>query len=481
MSSKPKTEYRMSLALRLSIGYGLVFALSSVAAFALFYSLVAADMRRAMDAELHEDFQELSALLQEEGLAGFEKEVAAEVAGDGAEQVYFRLVSADGAVRVDSGGAAWRGLRSPAATRQRLNEQAGPLLETVTLSDAAQAARVIYGGLSDGGLLQIGESLAEQDAFLSLLRNGFVMLVPPVLLLAGLLGGFMARQASRGVVEVSRAAAAIAEGDMDRRVPLTRRRDEIDQLARTFNGMLDRIQALLRGMREMSDNIAHDLRSPLARIRGIAEGALTSPLSLEDCKSVAADTIEECDRLMHLINTMLDITETEAGMVNNTMETVDLSKVIHEACDLFQPLAEDKNITLGWSGEPDAEVFGNVHFLQRMIANLIDNALKYTARGGTVAVVLVRDGDEVSMSVRDTGCGIEAGEIEHVFKRFYRCDQSRSAAGSGLGLSLAAAIARAHGGAIDVHSTPGEGSEFRVRLPGVHAQSAALNTPPAAP
>ncbi len=467
MSSRRKIKHRYSLALRLTLWYAAIFALSSVIAFTLFYVIITSVIQERTDGDLLEDIGELSALLTEEGIHGLKAEVESEVASDGSDKVFYRLVSAEGRVLLATDMSAWQGVESSDAMRKRLANSTNPVLETLSVPGHEYGARTVYGVVGKGDILQIAESLEEDAEFLEVLQSSFALTVPVLMVLAALLGWFMASKALSGVREVTEAAIDISKGELDRRVPETGRGDEIDKLANTFNTMLDRIQALITGMREINDNIAHDLRSPLARIRGIAETALTSKQSIDEYQSVAADTIEECDRLIHMINTMLDITETEAGVPVNTMERIDMGGVVHDACDLFQPLAEDKSITLSWSAGSSAVVYGNKHYLQRLVANLLDNALKYTRRGGSVSVGIARQSGNVLITVRDTGIGIAEKEMPNIFKRFYRCDQSRSHAGTGLGLSLALAIARAHGGDITVSSVLGEGSSFTVVLPAV--------------
>jgi len=300
------------------------------------------------------------------------------------------------------------------------------------------------------------------DAFQGLFLTTMALLVG----LATGVGWFMARRAVSGVTAITRTAQGISAGTLEKRVPVRDRGDEIDQLAMTFNQMLDRIQTLVTEIRQMGDNIAHDLKSPLTRIRGMAEITLTTGESLSGYQAMAASAIEECDRLLDMINTMLMISRTEAGVDRPIREEIDLACLIRDACNLFRTMAEDKGLTLDCDIPERCSITGDIRAIQRMLANLVDNAIKYTASGGTVRVVMPEwSENNTVITVTDTGCGISEADLPHIFERFYRCDQSRSRSGTGLGLSLARAIARAHGGDISVESRPGHGSAFTVSLP----------------
>jgi len=282
------------------------------------------------------------------------------------------------------------------------------------------------------------------------------------------IGWFMARRALAGVESVTRTARRISGGSLTERVPVTGRADEIDQLAVTFNQMLERIQTLVTGIKEMTDNIAHDLKSPITRIRGQAELTLlvSGSGSREEYEAMAASVIEECDRLIEMINTMLFISRTEAGVTQPELAEMDIAALVRDACRLFRAPAEEKGITLDGRGPERLALSGDIRLIQRLVGNLLDNGIKYTGENGRVDVTVRSSaGSRVEIEVRDTGPGISATDLPHVFERFYRGDPSRSRTGAGLGLSFARAVARAHGGEITAASSPGEGSTFTVTLP----------------
>jgi len=315
---------------------------------------------------------------------------------------------------------------------------------------------VLYGshGLTRFELAAIREDFREYLAWPLLI----------MILLSALIGWFMARRALSGVVRLTKTAEAVAAGALKERVPVKGSQDEIDRLAMTFNTMLERINGLTQGMKETNDNIAHDLRSPVARIRGLAEAVLTDGSSPQPLRVLCGDIIEQCDRLLGIINTMLDISKAEAGIVKIAIEKLNVVEVVQDAVELFLPMAEDKNITVNVRMPDDIWLASDRRKLQRILGNLLDNAIKFTQSGGTINITLSGDEKEVSIMVEDTGIGISEDDLARIFEKFYRADKSRSEPGSGLGLSLAFAFASSLGGSISVESSLGKGSAFTVIL-----------------
>jgi signal transduction histidine kinase len=227
----------------------------------------------------------------------------------------------------------------------------------------------------------------------------------------------------------------------------------------------------------MSDNIAHDLRSPVTRIRGEAEIALTARTSIDEYQNMASGTVEECDRLLDMINTMLMISKTESGVQEINKSNIDIVKTLKSACNLFQPMAENKGLKLIFNNSDNIMLNGDTRKIQRMIANLLDNAIKYSTSEGNICLSAFLDNEKsVVISVKDMGIGIEDKDIPHIFNRFYRCDPSRPQGGAGLGLSLAKAIVEAHDGKITVKSVKNAGSIFIVTIPNKGSSNASASS-----
>jgi heavy metal sensor kinase len=350
---------------------------------------------------------------------------------------------------------------------RRMLEQGEPLFATVRSPDRSHEIRVVYALLGPGLVVHLGQAMDDLARVIDAFWKVFAAVMAALFILAVVIGWFMARRALAGVENVTRTAHRIAAaGRLAERVPVGRGGDEIDRLAATFNRMLDRIQSLVGDIKEMTDNIAHDLKSPLTRIRGQAELALASRGAADEFEALAASAVEECDRLLEMINSMLFISRSEAGVAQPELEALDLAAVVRDAGGLFQSLAEDKQITLTWEAPEQLEMRGDVRLIQRMLGNLLDNAIKYTPEGGRVNLTLRSNPDRsVSIAVQDSGPGISDKDLPHIFERFYRGDPSRSQAGFGLGLSFAKAVARAHGGEISVENRRPSGTTFRVEFP----------------
>jgi heavy metal sensor kinase len=459
-------SYRKTLAFRLTLWYAGVFAVSSCVAFLLFYTLITSLFREKTDQELLAQASEFSTVLAARGLEAVKSLAMLEAQAAGVKKVFFRLLSSSGQVFSSSNMSYWQDIDIREASIKELVRDRKNVFETISIPNRKDKVRVLHTMVGPGIILQIGQSMETDSRFIDAFKNIFVITMVLLVGLAAGVGWFMARRAVSGVEAVTRTAREISGGTLDKRVPVGTRGDEIDQLATTFNQMLGRIQALVTEIREMSDNIAHDLKSPIARIRGMAEVTLTTGKAIGEYENMAAGTVEECDRLLDMINTMLMITKTESGVDKRNDEDIDLARLVQDACELLEPVAEDRGLSLTCDTPATCDLVGDRRMIQRILANLLDNALKYTPSGGAVKVSLSeKNGEEVVVAVQDTGIGIPPVDLPHVFERFYRCDQSRSEPGTGLGLSLARAFARAHQGDITVTSTPGQGSTFTLTLP----------------
>ena len=325
---------------------------------------------------------------------------------------------------------------------------------------------IVSARLADGTLVQVGKSTEARDDLLARFRAA-LGLVTLLVVVVALTGGWLATQTA--VAPIRRLAFAVRRiirtGRTDARVPLDGSGDALDELTALFNTMLDKIEGLVTAMRGALDNVSHDLRTPLTRLRGTAEMALAASADGERCREALADCVEETDRVLVMLNTLMDISEAESGAMQLRREPVALREVVERAIDLYHDVADAKDVALGVDAVDDVVVTADRTRLEQVAANLIDNAVKYTPPGGRVDVGASREGQRAVLRVRDTGPGIPAGEQARIFDRLFRGDRSRTERGLGLGLSFVKAIVEAHGGTVEVASEPGQGSTFTVLLP----------------
>ena len=469
MFLKKINSIRHSLAFRLTLWYAGIFMLTSCVAFLFFYFLITSVIRDRTDQDLLGEARTLSSILKVQGMKAVKRQIIFEAQAAGEKKIFFRLLSFNGQEFSSSNMSYWLDIGVEKASVEQLIRENRPVFNTISLPDRKHSIRMLYTIIGRDLILQLGQSMENYTRLIEVFRKIFISTMATLFFLAAIIGWFMARRALAGVEAVTRTARQISEGSLKERVPVKKYQDEIDQLAITFNQMLDRIQTLVTGIREISDNIAHDLKSPITRIRGISEVSLATGASEKEYENMAASTVEECDRLLDMINTMLVISKTEAGVNKLDARELDIGTVVRDACELFRSMAEDKDLRLICDVSGHFSVSGDNRMIQRMIANLLDNAIKYTPAGGRIEVtVSTANNDAVTIAVKDSGIGISEEELPRIFERFYRCDPSRSEAGIGLGLSFARAVARAHEGDIKVASKPGQGSKFSVTLPAAH-------------
>ena len=314
--------------------------------------------------------------------------------------------------------------------------------------------------LSGGFRLLIGRDLEERKRLFSIIANGakWSLLIVVVLGLGG--GVFVARRVLRRIDAMTGTTQRIMAGDLSGRLPVGRSGDELDRLAENLNAMLERIEALMMGLKEVSDNIAHDLKTPLTRLRNRAEEALARSGSEAEYRHALERTIEESDSLIRTFNALLMIARAESGQARGNMDDFDAAEVAKGIQELYEPLAEEDGMSLRVK-TVSTRLHGNRELISQALANLVENAIKYgkavpsaqplsagavSAEGAEILIEARREGDQVLLSVTDRGPGIPEADRKHAVERFVRLEASRTQPGSGLGLSLASAVATLHGG-----------------------------------
>jgi signal transduction histidine kinase len=396
---------------------------------------------------LHSEAQLLEAVAQAGGLPALARAVEARSQPDGLG-LYYLASSADAKI---AGNLS----RLPP---EIASSEAGGVFRYTKGGKAGENARLgvaIPVALKGGARLIVGRDIEEQRHFAD--EMGRVFLIGFGLLsLAGLAGGFViSRIVLKRIEAINVASRSIMHGDLSKRVALSGSGDELDDLAINLNAMLDRIEALMNGLREVSDNIAHDLKTPLNRLRNSAEAALRDPTGEEACRRGLENTIEEADELIKTFNGLLLIARLEAGALEDSAERFDLGGVVRDVAELYEPVAEERQLKLEIDATDGPVVTANRQLVGQAVANLIDNAIKYSAHVAeahntsseiNVSVTTLDEGIEIS--VADRGPGIASSDRDRVLRRFVRLEKSRTESGTGLGLSLVQAVARLHGGSV---------------------------------
>src|SRR5271170_1075990 len=441
-------------AVRLAALYFLVFAVSVLGVLLFVYWTSANFVERQTEATLDAEINGLAEQYDQRGLSGLVQIVAARSAGDRGDAMLYLVTDPDG--RPLAGNIAGWPLGVPARSGWlsfSVKARAKGRIE----SHPARGSLIIIDG---GYRLLVGRDISDAAAFrdrvkMTLLWSGLVALG------VGLLGGAaMSRNLLRRVELVNRTSERVMAGNLSDRVPLDGTSDEFDLLAANLNRMLDQIERLMTAMREVTDDVAHDLKTPLSRLRARLELALIGPVDAGAQSEAIRAAIGEADRMLATFNALLGIAEAEAGAGRDQTGPLDLSEVARSAAELYEPVAEEKGFALKLAVEPKVNIRGDRHLLSQALANLFDNSLKY-ADGGDLLVRVFRSGERAVLEVVDRGPGIPEADRETVFDRFVRLEPSRSTLGNGLGLSLVRAVAHRHQGAVTLaDGQPG----LRVRL-----------------
>jgi signal transduction histidine kinase len=445
-----------TLGLRLSVWYGAIFVTSMLVLVGLTYALLASSLAQRDHDIIRATVREYASRYEMGGLLALERAVEIEERTGNRERLFVRVIGP---------GADALFARMPQGWSSYAQQELGDPDQRSALEGRA-VLEVATVQLFDGTILQVGKS---NEIRLALLRKfqWIVGVVSIVALAIGLTGGLvLTRSTLKPVYDlIAVVSGIIRTGRTDTRVPArTAGGDAVDELSALFNTMLDRINGLIAAMGQSLDNVAHDLRTPLARLRGIAERALQTgdPVAAREALETC---LEEAERILSMLNTLMDISEAETGVVQLKREPVRLRDLVGEAVELYDDVADDKGVTVTLEAGEDVSIAAAPDRMRQVFANLLDNAIKYTPRGGEVRVAVRREENSAVVSVSDTGAGIAAEHLPRIWDRLYRADPSRSERGLGLGLSLVKAYVEAHGGTVGATSGPGRGSVFTVRLP----------------
>lgn len=449
--------------------YSLVFIVSSLVVFGLAYSLLSSSLKQKDRGIVESGLKLYASRYQSGGLRALGEEVKA----GHKESLFVRVAGPQNNTVFHDMPAEWddfdlKQLETAALPRNRRWTYLRGTDEGELLADP-DVLEIMSVTLSDGFLLQVGRSTEGREDILEYFQGVFAIVMVAVLGMGVAGGAWLANRSLRPVRDLAAVLRSIRQtGNMNARVPTRQTADELDELAGLFNALLNTIESLVTRMRSALDNIAHDLRTPMTRLRGAAEMALRSQPDLETYKHALADCLEETEQTLTMLNTLMDVAEAETGAMKLDWEEVDLPALLRSVVGLYEHVAEEKGITLHTELPARLSLRGDSKRIRQAVANVLDNAIKYTPPGGRIEIEAGPEQTQVSISVKDTGIGIQPEELPKIWDRLYRGEASHSQRGLGLGLSLVRAVVLAHKGSVEAHSQPGQGSRFVLRLP-VHS------------
>jgi signal transduction histidine kinase len=464
MFLKSLEHIRKSIGLKFTLWYSAIFILSSLVLFILVYFFLSQSIQNKEKEEIQFELKECVTQYLKGGFDALSEEVELEKNMSGANPFFVRFEGPHHNTLFVHLPDRWPNFDLTQLTNKSvINNDQWELLSTKD----DEASMVIVSHLfPDGSVLQVGKSLSESHAFLERFRATFAGILLPMIVIGFIGGIFLSFRILRPIRYLTDTTRSIVETNkIDIRIPATRRKDELEELSMLFNSMLERIETLINGMKMGLDNVAHDLRTPMTRLRGSVEVALQDEQNIHNLREALLDCLEESERVLTMLNTLMDISEAETGTMKLNPEKINLSSLINEVVDLYNYIAEDKKIIIETHFPKELYVTADPNRLRQMLSNLLDNALKYTPVGGKIDIEAFQKDRQIGMVIKDTGMGIPPEELPRIWDRLYRVDKSRSQPGLGLGLSLVKAVVRAHEGHVEVASKLYEGSSFTVFIP----------------
>jgi heavy metal sensor kinase len=469
MYLKHLSKIRKTISFRLTVWYSGFFILGSTLFFIAAYIFFSSVLKYHDHEEVSSELKELSSIYEVGGIKSFEDYVMKNYGFQKKKPLFIRIADTDNTTRRIFFPQRWQDFdllklenKFPVGNGAWLKLPAKKDKYVLEISSAKS---------SKGQWVQVGISSKDREMILTQFRRIISTIMLPLFLLGAVTGVFLSLRVLKPVRNIIQTVQSIEIGSMKKRIFRSNTGDELDELARLFNEMLDKINNLVKGMRDSLDNVAHDLRTPMTRIRNTSEIALQSDEDSKVHKEALISVVEETDRILKMLNTLMDIAEAEAGTLRIDRQLVNISTLIERVVDMYQFVAEEKNVGVRMNVPKECYAAVDPERISQAVANLLDNAIKFTPSAGVVSIEVCQTENKINIKIQDEGDGISPEELPRIWERLYRSDQSRSQKGLGLGLNLVKAIIEAHDGYVEVQSEPGKGSTFNVIL------SSAYNMP----
>lgn len=460
---------RSTVSFRMTVLFVTLFSIALVTALLLVYAALSRTSQVIMDDTLRLEADEFEVLYTINGIEGLKDMLIAESVAEGTENAFYILLSPEMEVLVSTDMTAFAYITEDGRISPEFAEGLLPGEErffTLYNEPHREYVRLYIKKYDDGTVMEIGENMWAEQLLLKKTRNIFFISSLSILFIGTVVFWNIIRRTMKGVTNITTTVSNIGRNDLVSRVPQSHRGAEIDDLAEAFNRMLERIAVLIGEMQDITNNVAHYLRTPIARIRGTAESVYFTDDATGQSKESLAAIIQECDRLTMMIQVMLEIASVESATNGISEAHIDVHAMLEEIVDLFQPVAETGKIFLDHeSTESGLLIRGNPALISGAVANLVDNAVKYTPAGGTVRIGSRRVDGIAEISVSDTGVGISREDRPHVFEKFYRGDRVGSTVGNGLGLSYVQAVARKYRGTVRIDDPEKAGTTFTLVFP----------------
>ena len=462
MSLKRLRNVRKALWFRLTLWYCTIFIVSSVFLFGATYYFLSSTLLRQIHEAVLSELNEIAAEYVSSGMASLEKEMAIIKKSRIKQPFFIRIAGSKNNSLQVFFPYQWTEFDLKRLEGVRPDEK-----EWIRLPSRNEKyfLEVSSTRLLDGNWLQVGLSTEDNVGVLDRFRDIFVEVMSLMVVLGFIVGVFLAFRVLRPVQHLVQTVQSITLGQMGSRVPRTGAGDELDDLARLFNEMLEKVETLIDAMKCSLDNVGHDLRTPMTRLRNKAERALQIQGDEALHREAFVDCIEESEKILRMLNTLMEISEAEGGIMRLDKRDTNITALLKDVSEFYLYVAEENSLSMNLNIQENLYAMVDPDRMGQALANLLDNAVKYTPPGGRISIEAMKEEKEIVLHIKDSGIGIPAEALPRIWDRLYRADPSRTRMGLGLGLTQVKVIIEAHHGRIDVSSEPGKGSIFTVHLP----------------